>query len=240
MGCAAVSWIEGETVRPLRLSIIIPALNEAAVIDATLVRLQPLRERGAEVILADGGSDDGTVERAAGQVDRVVAAPPGRARQMNAGAAAAGGEWLWFLHADTVVPAEADAMIPAALVAAGREWGRCRVRLSGRHPLFRIIERLMNLRSCLTGIATGDQGLVVQRAAFEVVGGYPELPLMEDIELSRALRRRGRPVCLATTLTTSSRRWEANGILRTVVLMWGLRLRWFLGADVAGLARRYR
>jgi rSAM/selenodomain-associated transferase 2 len=157
---------------------------------------------------------------------------------MNAGARAARGAYLWFLHADTrVLPGALAALEDAC--SGGALWGRFDVRLSGRQPLLRLVERLMNLRSCLTGIATGDQGIFVTRAGFEDVGGYPEIPLMEDIALSRALRRRARPLCVRTPIETSSRRWEGRGLLRTILLMWRLRLAYALGADPRRLARRY-
>nr|VFK61056.1 MAG: transferase 2, rSAM/selenodomain-associated [Candidatus Kentron sp. TUN]VFK70187.1 MAG: transferase 2, rSAM/selenodomain-associated [Candidatus Kentron sp. TUN] len=200
-----------------------------------------MRGRGREVIVVDGGSTDETVRCADALADRVLVTEPGRARQMNAGAAVARGAALWFLHADTVVPADADCVLLDAL-AAGRAWGRFAVRLSGenRHPLLLVVARMMNLRSFLTGISTGDQGIFIQRRAFDAVGGFPEMPLMEDIVISRSLKGMvGRPACLGARLITSSRRWEENGILRTILLMWGLRLAFFLGVDSAWLARRY-
>lgn len=223
-----------------RLSIIIPALDEAAVIGATLDTLTPLRERGHELILVDGGSRDMTCERAASQVDVLMQSPPGRAVQMNAGARRARHGVLWFLHADTRIPPDADRLILQSL-ALGYSWGRFDVQLSGRHPLLRVVERMMNLRSRWSGIATGDQGLFMTRDAFETVGGFPEIPLMEDIAISRLLKHGiGRPLCLRERLITSSRRWEQRGILRTIALMWRLRLAYFLGADPTDLARRYR
>ncbi len=223
------------------LSIVIPALNEAATLSATLQRLQGMRGRGHELIVVDGGSTDGTAALAAPLVDRVVMSPRGRARQLNAGAAAARGDVLWFLHADTLAPEEADGDIADALTA-GRVWGRFDVHLSGRHLLLKVVARLMNLRSCLSGIATGDQGIFVARVAFNRVGGFPDQPLMEDIALSRTLKRHaGRPACLsARPLVTSSRRWEQHGVVRTIVLMWGLRLAYALGVSPARLARLYR
>ena len=222
----------------MRLSIIVPALNEADTIGGLLADLAPFRTAGAEVILVDGGSIDGTPERAAADVDRVLPAQKGRAAQMNAGARVAVGDLLWFLHADTRVPADAAAALQDAW-AGGARWGRFDVRLSGRHFLLRLVERGMNIRSRLTGIATGDQGIFVTRAAFEQAGGFPPLVLMEDIALSTALRRLARPACLRVRLITSSRRWEEGGVLRTVLLMWRLRLAYALGADPARLARRY-
>jgi rSAM/selenodomain-associated transferase 2 len=222
----------------LHLSIVVPVLNEAGLIAETLIRLQPLRERGAELIVVDGGSADGTAERAAPLVSRLVRAPKGRAIQMNAGARAAVGDILLFLHADTRLPAEADRILAEAF-GDGAVWGRFDVRLSGRHPLLRVVEILMNRRSRLTGIATGDQALFVRRDVFERAGGFPEIPLMEDIALSRRLKRIARPVCLRERVVASSRRWEDNGILRTILFMWWLRLRYFFGADPADLVRVY-
>lgn len=222
----------------MRLSIVIPALNEAQRIGDLLADLAPLRAAGGEVLLVDGGSSDQTPALAASAVDRVLAAPRGRAAQMNAGARAARGEILWFLHADTRVPAgAAEALIAAC--EGGALWGRFDVRLSGRHPLLRVVERGMNWRSRLTGIATGDQGIFVRQDVFKRIGGFADLPLMEDIELSGRLRRQGRPACLRPALVTSSRRWEDRGVVRTILLMWRLRLAYALGADAGHLARRY-
>lgn len=224
----------------MRVSAIVPALEEGAVVAATLHALAPVRARGGEVIVVDGGSGDDTVARARPLADRVVAAPRGRARQMNAGAAVARGEVLWFLHADTVIDATAVDDLVRALATKPREWGRFGVRLSGRRALLRVVAGSMNLRSRLTGIATGDQGMFVRRAAFDAVGGFPDQPLMEDVALSRLLRARGRPACLPVRLTTSSRRWEHDGVWATVRLMWALRWAYWRGADPAELARRYR
>lgn len=222
-----------------RLSVIVPALDEAARVSATLGDLAPLRAQGHEVILVDGGSSDGTPQLAAPLVDRVLIAARGRAVQMAAGAQVASGDWLWFLHADTRVPPAAREALCAAC-RAPTLWGRFDVHLSGGAVALRVIERMMNLRSCVSGIATGDQGIFVSRSAYERVGGMPQIPLMEDIALSRLLRRERRPLCIATPLVTSSRRWEERGIARTVLLMWRLRLAYALGADPARLARRYQ
>ncbi len=224
----------------MRLSVIIPVLDEAETLPQTLGTLQALRREGNEVIVVDGGSRDGSAELAAGLADQVLLAPRGRALQMNAGARRARGECLLFLHADTLLPAGAAEMIAAGLAATGRAWGRFDVRLSGRPWPLRLVEALMNLRSRLTGIATGDQALFVRRAAFERLGGFPEIPLMEDIALCKRLKRISPPLCLRQRVITSSRRWESNGIWRTIALMWRLRLAYFLGADPAELARRYR
>jgi rSAM/selenodomain-associated transferase 2 len=224
----------------VKVSVIVPVLNEATAIAATLAPLQTARKKGHEVILVDGGSSDGTPDQARPLVDRVLTIPAGRARQMNTGARAASGEVLWFLHADTLAPVDAIDTMDAALADGHRCWGRFDVQLSGSSRAFRIIEKAMNLRSSLTRIATGDQGIFVTREAFERVSGFAEIPLMEDIEISKRLRHLSAPACPGTRLVTSSRRWEQNGIMRTVLLMWRLRLAYFLGASPEALARRYR
>lgn len=221
------------------LSVVIPCLNEAAGIITALKRLQPMRARGAEIIVVDGGSTDGSPAVAAPYADHVVAAPRGRAFQMNAGAAAASADVLLFLHADCELPDRADHLIRDGLASSGKTWGRFDVRLDGAHPLLRVVAAMMNLRSRLTGIATGDQGLFMQRGVFTQVKGFPEIPLMEDIAMSRRLKMHGPPLCLRQTLISSARRWEQRGVLRTIVLMWRLRLAYFLGADPARLALRY-
>ncbi|MFO8024510.1 TIGR04283 family arsenosugar biosynthesis glycosyltransferase [Thiohalophilus sp.] len=223
-----------------RLSIIIPTLNEAENIQPTLERLQPLRSRGHEVILVDGGSTDNTVDTTRPQVDRILNSEPGRAHQMNVGASQARGDIFWFLHADTLIPELADQIIDTTVDNKSQAWGRFDVRLSGKDIRFRLIAFMMNRRSRLTGIATGDQGIFVTRALFEKIGGFAEQPLMEDIEISRRLKRHARPRCLKQKLTTSSRRWETRGIWRTVFLMWRLRLRYALGGDPRKLAKWYR
>ncbi|MEJ2317492.1 MAG: TIGR04283 family arsenosugar biosynthesis glycosyltransferase [Gammaproteobacteria bacterium] len=224
----------------MKVSVIIPVLNEASGIATTLERLQESRTKGHEVIVVDGGSTDGTSEQARPLADLVLTSLSGRARQMNTGACAASGEALWFLHADTLAPVDAIDNISTALADGHRCWGRFDVQLSGSSWPFRIIEHAMNLRSCLTRIATGDQGIFVTREAFERVTGFSEIPLMEDIELCKDLRQQSRPACLGTRLVTSSRRWEQHGIMRTVLLMWRLRLAYYLGASPESLAERYR
>lgn len=224
-----------------RLSIIIPALNEAASIAGVLCAVHALRRDGDEVIVVDGGSDDGTAVLVAAFPEvLLLQAPRGRAAQMNAGARLAGGEVLWFLHADTAPPPGAADALFAALANTGRDWGHFDVRLTDARGLLRVVAPLMNLRARLTGIATGDQGLFVRRAVFETVDGFPPIELMEDVALSHRLKRRGPPVCLADTLLTSSRRWQTHGVLRTILLMWSLRLAYAMGVAPAGLARWYR
>jgi rSAM/selenodomain-associated transferase 2 len=224
----------------MSLSIIIPTLNEAENIVATLQALAPLRARGAEVIVVDGGSTDETAARARPGADLVLSAPRGRALQMNAGAARAGGAILLFLHADSVPPREADTLIVDGLNRTRRNWGRFDVRIAGSHPLLRVVERAMNLRSRWTGIATGDQGIFVTRSLYTAAGGYPEIPLMEDVALAKRLKRFSAPLCLKHHVTTSARRWEKHGVLRTILLMWRLRLAYWLGADPRRLAMRYQ
>ena len=221
------------------LSIIIPTLDEEASIAATLAALAPLRARGVEVIMIDGGSRDRTVAIAGPLCDRVITAPRGRASQMNAGASAAHGDVLLFLHADTRLPDDADRLAVDGLARSVRPWGRFDVRIAGSHPLFPLIAALMNLRSRLTGIATGDQAIFVSADAFAAIGGYPDIPLMEDIVLSRRLKRLGRPLCLSARALTSGRRWEKHGVMRTILTMWRLRLAFFLGATPDTLAARY-
>lgn len=187
------------------------------------------------MIVADGGSDDGTAEAARAFCDRLIRAPRGRALQMNAGAREADGDVLVFLHADTVLPAAAEEQIERA--ARVSEWGRFDVVIDGRHPLLGMVARAMNLRSRITGIATGDQAIFVRRNAFP---GFPEIPLMEDVAFSAAMKRCSRPACLAGPVTTSGRRWEERGVLRTILLMWRLRLLYFCGARPDDLARLYR
>ena len=223
----------------MKLSIIIPVLDEAAAIVPSLQALQPLRARGHEVIVADGGSADGTAALATPLADRVIAAPRGRAAQMNRGAALAGGEVLLFLHADTRLPGNAGRLVAEALARGGRCWGRFDVRIEGRSPLLALVGACMNLRSRLTGIATGDQAIFADRAAFERIGGFPEIALMEDIAFSRRARRLSAPACVRAAAITSGRRWDRHGVVRTVVLMWRLRLAYFLGARPDELARRY-
>jgi rSAM/selenodomain-associated transferase 2 len=219
-------------------SIVVPVRDEGAVIERLLAALQPARAAGHELIVVDGESTDDTRERAVLHCDRLLVSPPGRARQMNAGARVAGGDWLWFVHADSGFPEGVMAAL-SRLSACKAGWGRFDVRLDDPAPVFRVIETAMNWRSRLTGMATGDQGIFVRRALFEQVGGFPEIPLMEDLALSKRLRRSGRPACLRPPLHTSARRWRRYGVARTVLLMWRLRLAWFLGADPAVLARRY-
>jgi rSAM/selenodomain-associated transferase 2 len=218
-----------------KLSVVVPVLDEAAGIAAILRELAPLRALGHEVIVVDGGSRDGTAAIARPLCDRVLETARGRALQMNAGAQVAKGDALVFLHADSSLPSGAEERIRQALET--RLWGRFDVEIEGRHPLLKVIAWSMNLRSRLSGIATGDQAIFVRREAF---AGFPKIALMEDVAFSRAMKRRGPPACLAERVATSGRRWESRGVLRTIVLMWRLRLLYALGADPDRLARLYQ
>ena len=221
-----------------KISIIIPVLNEAETIQSFLQALQPLRKQGHEVVLVDGHSDDDTCALARPLVDRMFSSQPGRARQQILGAKMSTGQVLLFLHADTKLPEKAEQVILSAL-AQGFFWGRFDVQLSGSHWLFRMIEKMMNWRSCLTGIATGDQSLFVAKMLYNDVGGMPAIELMEDIELSKRLLKFCKPACLKSIVITSSKRWEKNGILRTILFMWSLRLQYFFGIKPEVLVKKY-
>jgi rSAM/selenodomain-associated transferase 2 len=225
----------------MKLSIVMPVLNEADGIEEALGALAPLRRRGVEVVVADGGSIDATVALARPLADIVIAAPRGRGTQMNAGAAASGGDVLLFLHADTRLPPQVDALIRDGVARSGCTsgpfWGRFDVRIAGTHPLFPVIAAAVNLRSRITGIATGDQAIFMSRAAFGP--GFPDIALMEDIAMTKRLKRTGPPLRIAAPAVTSGRRWEKHGVMRTILLMWWLRLAYFLGANPTWLARSY-
>ncbi len=223
----------------MKISIIIPARNEAENIGSLLQSLQMFRKNGHELILVDGYSEDKTASIADPLVDKLIKTPSSRALQMNVGAGEATGDILWFLHADSIVPEQADKLIISAVTMETFTWGRFDIRLSGRQYLFRLVEASMNLRSRLTGIATGDQGVFVSRGLFYKVGGFPEQCLMEDIALSKHLKKYQAPICLHEKLETSSRRWEQRGIIRTILLMWRLRLAYFLGVPADKLALHY-
>ncbi len=222
-----------------KLSIIIPTLNEAEHIQQTLNYLQALRRKGHEVIVVDGGSIDNTVTIAASLSNTVIQTKAGRALQMNAGADNASGDVLLFLHADTELPRDADRGVLKQFRQGQDSWGRFDVTFDVDYWPYSFIAFCMNWRSRITGIATGDQSIFVARPLFKSVGGYPEQPLMEDIELSRRLRKSRRPICLPSKVVTSSRRWRKHGIIRTILLMWYLRLAYFFGVDASRLAARY-
>ena len=223
----------------MKVSVIIPVLNEADQIAETLESLAPYRDQGHEVIVVDGGSSDETQSLAAMRADKVLHSKMGRAQQMNRGIDEARGDVLLFLHADTRLPSNGLTEVINA-VEDGGFWGRFNVRLSGEHFMLRVIERMMNLRSCVTGVATGDQAMFVSRESVAIVGQFPQIPLMEDVVFSKRLRELAWPVCVRQHVITSSRRWEHRGVFRTVLLMWRLRLLFFLGVSADKLARQYQ
>ncbi|MCU7833774.1 MAG: TIGR04283 family arsenosugar biosynthesis glycosyltransferase [gamma proteobacterium symbiont of Taylorina sp.] len=221
-----------------RISIIIPVYNEADTIEDFLKKLQEFRQYGHEVVLVDGHSQDKTQELARPYVDRLISSAKGRARQMDLGAKMATGQVFLFLHADTQLPDSADLLILNSL-ARGKYWGRFNIRLSGTNLLFRIIEKMMNWRSCLTGIATGDQAIYMSKMLYHDIGGFPQIELMEDIELCTRLIKWTKPDCLKQSVISSSRRWEKNGILHTVLFMWMMRLQYFFGVSAKQLQKKY-
>jgi rSAM/selenodomain-associated transferase 2 len=239
--CGFAGNVRGMHSATGRLSIIIPALEEAAIIVATLQALTALRARGAEVIVVDGGSSDGTVALARPLADHVIVGQRNRGAAMNAGAALGHGDVFVFLHADTTLPDNADRLIATALSGRATDcaWGRFDLRIAGRHPLLALVARMINWRSRLTGVATGDQAIFVTREAFSSVHGFADLPLMEDIALSRKLKRRCRPICIAAPAVTSGRRWDHHGVWHTIALMWRLRLGYYFGVAPARLALAY-
>lgn len=223
----------------MKTLIIVPVLNESAVLSQQLNKLDVLRAMGAQVLLVDGGSNDRTVQLARDAGFDVLESVRGRARQMNAGARAATSDLLVFLHVDTDLPSGALQQIENHLNSK-TGWGRFDVRIAGRSPWLRVISFCMNWRSRLTGISTGDQTFFMTREIFDSVGGFPEQPLMEDIEMSKRLKRLGPPVCLADRVVTSGRRWEQNGVWKTILLMWRLRWAYWRGVPASELARLYR
>ncbi len=227
----------------MRLAVVVPVFNEGIAVESMLARLSLMRARGAEIIVVDGGSADRTAALAAPLADHVLPSARGRACQMNAGAKAAidnGADVLLFVHADSELPESADCLIESALTASGRVWGRFDVRIDGRAPMLAAVSTMMNWRSRLTGICTGDQALFVTRPAFEQLAGFAPIALMEDIDFSRRAKALSWPVVIHQRVVTSGRRWERHGVLRTIALMWRFRLAYFFGADPQRLAQRYR
>ena len=222
-----------------KLSIILPVLNEAALIGAALQALQAIRQRGAELVVVDGGSSDDTVQLATALADRVVVAGAGRAQQMNRGAELASGEMLLFLHLDSELPEGAMEFIEQLCGSIANHWGWFDVRLSHPGFAYRVIARFMNLRARLSRVCTGDQALFLSRPLFKQVGGFPELPLMEDVAMSKRLRQLSTPVVCKQPIIASTRRWEERGMLRTVLLMWKLRLLYFFGVSPERLVTLY-
>jgi rSAM/selenodomain-associated transferase 2 len=221
-----------------QLAIVVPVLNEADTIGNFIQNLKASAAGQCEILVVDGGSEDSTIDICRENGIQVICSRPGRSAQMNTGAAKTEARLLWFLHADCQPPVTAVSAILSA-VQSGAVWGRFDVQLSGQAMIFRIIETMMNWRSCLTGVATGDQGLFMTRQAFQQVHGFPEIPLMEDIAVSKRLRRLGKPACLRDSMLVSSRRWERRGIIRTILLMWRLRLQYFLGVAPEKLYKAY-
>ena len=227
-------------MKTVKISIIIPCLNESEQIVTTLRALQSLRQRGHEIILVDGGSHDNSLTLARHYVDHCLISAPGRATQMNQGVQIATGDVFCFIHADTLCHHQLDQFICNALQQSSRMWGRFDIQLSHNAFAYRIISWFINKRSCLTGIATGDQGIFVCRNIFKKINGYTEQPLMEDIDLSNRLNKISRPLCIHTPrLITSSRRWEQQGIARTILLMWWIRLKYFCGVPASTLVKSY-
>jgi len=221
----------------MSLSVVVPALDEEETLPLALAAA---RQPGVtEIVVADGGSRDATLRVAGALADRVLRAPRGRAAQMNAGAAIACGDVLLFLHADTRLPPGYPERVRAALSDAGAVGGRFDVRLDADGAVYRALGWLISVRSRLSGVATGDQAIFVRRPVFERLGGYPPIPLMEDIALCRALKREGRMVALRDAVVTSARRWQRHGLTRTVLVMWGLRAAYYAGVSPARLARFY-
>ena len=222
----------------LRLSIIIPVLNEQENLSELLPVFDDLRSAGHEVIVVDGGSTDNSKEIALKYADKCLHAPASRARQMNAGAAVASGDILFFMHADSrLEPCYMENI--QSCIEQGGSWGHYKIRVDDNSLFLRTVSFFMNLRSRLTAIATGDQGIFVRRDLFEQLGGYAEIPLMEDIELSARLRRISRPVCLSQAIHTSARRWLKNGVLNTIFSMWRFRFMYWLGVPAVKLAKNY-
>lgn len=222
----------------MSLTIIIPTFNEALGIEKCLLALQSLRQQGCQIIVADGGSIDETMALAKPLADLIISTDKGRAKQMNTGAKLANNDILLFLHADTFLPENTFELITKSLTSE-YHWGRFDMYLSGSHPMFIIIALMMNWRSRLTGIATGDQAIFVKKLNFEIIQGYPDIALMEDISLCQQLKKFSAPICLKAKVSSSSRRWQDNGVVKTMLLMWWLRAGFYFGITSDTLAKLY-
>lgn len=219
------------------VSIVVPVLNEAQQLTALMNRLRLLQDQVNEIIVVDGGSDDGSLEKLAHEFT-VIQAPKGRAKQMNAGAAQVTSTWILFLHADTQLnSAHISEMVSSS---SAFQWGRFNVKLDAQGLVYRVIEWFINQRSRFSSIATGDQCIFVRKRFFDEIGGFADLALMEDVEFCKRAKRNAKPVCLSKTVTTSARRWQQYGVIKTVLLMWKLRLYFWLGVSANDLAKQYR
>ena len=218
-------------------AFIIPTLNEISRVSQLVSQLQTIAAQGHEVLVVDGGSQDGTDAALRQHGFTVYNSPPGRAKQMNVGARNTSNDILVFLHADTILPEAAVKKILHA--CCKQDWGRFDVSFNEKGVIFKLIATMMNFRSCISGIVTGDQCLFVKRELFNRVGGYPDIPLMEDIALSKKLKKFGFPVCLHDRVITSARRWKQNGVLNTILLMWYLRFAYAVGVSPYKLHRFY-
>jgi rSAM/selenodomain-associated transferase 2 len=221
-----------------RVSVIVPVRNEAAIIDGFLEHLYS-RVGDAELLVVDGCSEDDTARRAARRA-RVLSATPGRARQMNAGAGATTGQVLWFLHADSWLPERPLELIRSALVDPRVAGGCFRLAIPDPHPVYRLNDRLGNLGVDLLGVACGDHGIFVRRSIFERLGGYADVPILEDVELYRGARRLGRMRQLTAVIRTSPRRWQRNGPLRTTALYGAILALYRCGVSIDRLHELYR
>lgn len=221
------------------ISVIVPVLNEAQSIEGTLAQWQARRGADIELIVVDGGSTDESVKYASSLADKVLVTEAGRARQMNYGAKNANGHCLLFLHADTMMPSQAYQAFLQVSKRSKNHWGFFLVTLNNSSRVFRVIETLMNWRSRITAVATGDQCIFVSRSLFENLDGYQDILLMEDVEITKRLRTISKPIIVSERVSTSTRRWEHNGVLSTVLKMWRLRLAYFFGASPEKLHRQY-
>ena len=223
----------------VRVSVVVPTLNEARALPALLKQLQAWQQPGDEILVVDGGSNDGTAALAQESCANVLRVNAGRSNQLNAGGHHARGDVIWFVHADSDIKHVSRTDIVSA-IESGTQWGWCTVAIDDPALWFRVIERGMRWRSKLTRVATGDQGVFVQRGLFEQLGGFNPIELMEDVDFAKRARAIARPAVIAGTIATSARRWRRHGIMKTILLMWSLRLGWWLGVPTARLARAYQ